>query len=169
MDIKWTNIQYFSVANLSSCHVEFESMQWTQTLWSLTHSACVQSRIWKGYSISWMSEALCSKCIQKHSWPQPINLQPTSWLPTCKWSSPWETGSFSPLHRSAGECRGLNAGYEYHFQNMYVENHYRYIPLHYQLSKFWSFSQMHSQAVLSIQWIFLRLLTFSWWRRPMYI
>ena len=66
-------------------------------------------------------------------------------------------------------CRGLNVGYEYQFWNIYEENNYWYIPLHYQISMFWSFSQMHSQLVLLIQWIFRRLLTFSWWRRPMYI
>ena len=31
---------------------------------------------------------LCSECMQKHSWPHPINFQPNSWLPACRWSSP---------------------------------------------------------------------------------
>ena len=64
---------------------------------------------------------------------------PTSLIPTYRWSSPWETDSSSPLHRSVGECRGLNAGSEYQFGNIYAVNNYLHTPCHYYISISWIF------------------------------
>ena len=51
---------------------------------------------------------------------------------------PWEIDSSFPLLRSAGECRELNAGPEYHFGRICIENRYWHTPLHYHISRYWS-------------------------------
>ena len=147
--------------------VEFGPMQWTQTPADSTHPACVRRMLWKGSSLSRMSVAPCSECMLQHAWLQPTNFQPTSLIPTYRWSSPWETDSSSPLHRSAGECRELNAGTRYHFRRICAKNHYWHTPHHYQISRSLSLAQMHSRSRPSVQWIFHILQTYFWERRPM--
>ena len=72
--------------------------------------------------------------------------QPTSLIPTYRWSSPWETDSSFPLHRSAEECRELNVGNECQFGRKFEANNYWHTPHHYQISRSWSLVQMHSQS-----------------------
>ena len=127
------NIQYFSVANISSFQVEFDPIQWTQKPWNLTHPVCVQNRLKKESFLSQKSEGICYECEKKHSYPQLIILHPNLWIPACRKSSLSGPGFTFLLHHFVGVCREWNFGFGSHYQHIFAAIQTWYNLLHYQI------------------------------------